>query len=78
MTKSAKLFPFFILTDQEKFFQTFPGWKMIKLFPIFSRLRRNPACVKHILHKTQYIMKNIVKHASSSLKQDFHKFKIFF
>ena len=33
-----KYFPFFILTDQKNFFQTFPGWKKIKLFRYLSIL----------------------------------------
>jgi len=45
---SLKLFPFAIPTDQKCFPQTYPGWKMTKFFPYFSRLSRNPGSVAHI------------------------------
>ena len=38
--KSGKLVPFSVLTDQKIVFQSFPGWKMAKLFSI---PRRHPA-----------------------------------
>jgi len=40
---------FSILKDQNKIlFQTFPDWKITKMFPYFSRLRRNPGSTKSI------------------------------
>ena len=41
-SKSRKLSPFFITNRLKTFFHIFPGWKMTKFFPRFSRLRTNP------------------------------------